>query len=399
MIGNIIDVLFIVLCVVCFGTIIWDNITGISKARRQLRHYRRNFDGALVFSRGQSAENESVSICLRPDGLGRLALLGCVNRWLVSVFLLALVFAATTQAQDDSFDPTESYRATDDNGNTTRITPSALGGYKATDSEGNVTRIRPSALGGYKATDSEGNVTRIRPSALGGYNATDSEGNVTRIRPSALGGYNATDSEGSTTRIKPTGFGSRSSSRHSPVTPQQREGGSQVTSLPVGRLAKPRFSSDADAQHRSAWALGEPETALRLEIDTTSSSAPQGWSRQRTSTSRRRSPAGQDEQERASQQDDSFAAASGKCGDVTTQRIGNFYYHSDGGVTQKVGNFLYGPDGEVTQKIGSFYYHSDGTTTQRIGNFYYDSDGGVTQKIGSFYYHSGGKPCEDGENE
>ena len=112
----------------------------------------------------------------------------------------------------------------------------------------------------------------------------------------------------------------------------------------------------------------------------------------------------EEEQERASQQEQeedehSFAAASGKCGDVTTQKIGNFYYHSDGGVTQKVGNFLYGPDGEVTQKIGSFYYHSDGTTTQQIGNFYYDSDGGVTQKIGSFYYHSGGKPCEDGENE
>ena len=127
-----------------------------------------------------------------------------------------------------------------------------------------------------------------------------------------------------------------------------------------------------DDEHRSAWAPGVDD---------------------------RRSPAGQDEQERASQQDDSFAAASGKCGDVTTQRIGNFYYHSDGGVTQKVGNFLYGPDGEVTQKIGNFYHHSDGTTTQRIGNFYYDSDGGVTQKIGSFYYHSGGKPCEDGEKE
>ena len=92
-----------------------------------------------------------------------------------------------------------------------------------------------------------------------------------------------------------------------------------------------------------------------------------------------------------------FAAASGKCGDVTTQKIGNFYYDSDGGVTQKVGNFLYGPDGEVTQKIGNFYYHSDGTTTQRIGNFYYDSDGGVTQKIGNFYYRSGGKPCEENE--
>ena len=142
---------------------------------------------------------------------------------------------------------------------------------------------------------------------------------------------------------------------------------------PAGRTEQERASQqEDDDEHRSAWALGVDD---------------------------RRSPAGQDEQERASQQDDSFAAASGKCGDITTQRIGNFYYHSDGGVTQKVGNFLYGPDGEVTQKIGNFYHHSDGTTTQRIGNFYYDSDGGVTQKIGSFYYHSGGKPCEDGENE
>lgn len=33
MIGNIIDVLFIVLCVVCFGTIIWYNITETSKAQ------------------------------------------------------------------------------------------------------------------------------------------------------------------------------------------------------------------------------------------------------------------------------------------------------------------------------------------------------------------------------
>ena len=39
-------------------------------------------------------------------------------------------------------------------------------------------------------------------------------------------------------------------------------------------------------EHRSAGALGEPETALQLEIDTASSCAPQGWSRQRTSTSR-----------------------------------------------------------------------------------------------------------------
>ena len=135
--------------------------------------------------------------------------------------------------------------------------------------------------------------------------------------------------------------------------------------------ARARQQEDDD-EHRSAWAPGVDD---------------------------RRSPAGRTEQERASQQEDSFAAASGKCGDITTQKIGNFYYHSEGGVTQKVGNFLYGPDGEVTQKIGNFYHHSDGTTTQQIGNFFYDSDGGVTQKIGSFYYHSGGKPCEDGEKE
>lgn len=339
LINTIIDAFFIGLIIVVFGTIIWYNITETSKARKQLRQQHRTFD-------------ESASICLRPDGLGRLALLGCVNRWLVFVFLLTLVFAATTHAQDDSFDPTESYRATDSDGNTTRITPSALGGYKATDSEGNVTRIRPSALGGYKATDSEGNVTRIRPSALGGYNATDSEGNVTRIRPSALGGYNATDSEGNTTRIKPTGFGSRSS--------------------------YDRASVDADSSVSSSLGPVVPSSPSYV------------YSRHSSHDTRHSSNA---------EAEEGFAAASGKCGDVTTQKIGNFYYHSDGGVTQKVGNFLYGPDGEVTQKIGNFYHHSDGTTTQQIGNFYYDSDGGVTQKIGSFYYHSGGKPCEDGENE
>jgi len=108
-------------------------------------------------------------------------------------------------------------------------------------------------------------------------------------------------------------------------------------------------------------------------------------------------------EERARQEEEEygFAAASGKCGDVTTQKIGNFYYHSNGGVTQRIGSFFYGPDGQVTQKIGNFYHHSDGTTTQRIGNFFYDSDGGVTQKIGSFYYHSGGRPCDEekGTNE
>lgn len=36
MIGGLIDTLFIALCVVVFGTIIWYNITEISKARRIL---------------------------------------------------------------------------------------------------------------------------------------------------------------------------------------------------------------------------------------------------------------------------------------------------------------------------------------------------------------------------
>ena len=57
LIHSIVDALFIVLCVTCFGTIIWYNVTEISKARKQLRQHRRNFDGALVFSRGHSAEN------------------------------------------------------------------------------------------------------------------------------------------------------------------------------------------------------------------------------------------------------------------------------------------------------------------------------------------------------
>jgi hypothetical protein len=221
-----------------------------------------------------------------------------------------LIACAACHAQDDGFDPTESYRAVDSGRNTTRVTPDGLGGYRSVDSEGNTTRIKRDGLGGYRATDSEGN----------------------------------------TARLKPTGFDSPSSYDRAPVDADDYE---------------------SDAEHRSAWALGVDD---------------------------RRSPAGRDEQERASQHDEGFAAASGKCGDVTTQRIGNFYYDSNGGVTQKVGNFLYGPDGEVTQKIGNFYHHSDGTTTQRIGNFYYDSDGGVTQKIGSFYYHSGGKPC-DAEGE
>ena len=41
LIYSIIDALFIVLCVVCFGTIIWYNITEISKARRNLKKHEK----------------------------------------------------------------------------------------------------------------------------------------------------------------------------------------------------------------------------------------------------------------------------------------------------------------------------------------------------------------------
>ena len=41
MIGNIIDTLFFALCAVCFGTIIWYNITEISKARRNLKKHEK----------------------------------------------------------------------------------------------------------------------------------------------------------------------------------------------------------------------------------------------------------------------------------------------------------------------------------------------------------------------
>jgi hypothetical protein len=37
--NSIIDALFIVLFVVCFGTIIWHNITETSKAKKQLRKH------------------------------------------------------------------------------------------------------------------------------------------------------------------------------------------------------------------------------------------------------------------------------------------------------------------------------------------------------------------------
>ena len=40
MIGNIIDVLFIDLCVVCFGSIIGYNIIETSEARRRLREHK-----------------------------------------------------------------------------------------------------------------------------------------------------------------------------------------------------------------------------------------------------------------------------------------------------------------------------------------------------------------------
>jgi len=41
LIHSIVDALFIVLCVVCFGTIIWNNITEISKARRNLKKHEK----------------------------------------------------------------------------------------------------------------------------------------------------------------------------------------------------------------------------------------------------------------------------------------------------------------------------------------------------------------------
>ena len=90
--------------------------------------------------------------------------------------------------------------------------------------------------------------------------------------------------------------------------------------------ARARQQEDDD-EHRSAWAPGVDD---------------------------RRSPAGRTEQERASQQEQeedehSFAAASGKCGDITTQKIGNFYYDSYGGVTQKIGNFYYHSGGETCE--------------------------------------------------
>ena len=72
-------------------------------------------------------------------------------------------------------------------------------------------------------------------------------------------------------------------------------------------------------------------------------------------------------EQRTKEEEDGFAAASGKCGDVTTQRLGNFFYGSDG------------------------------TVTQRLGDFFYEADGAVTQRMGSFYFHSGGKPCDKDE--
>ena len=41
LIHSIVDALFVVLCVVCFGTIIWYNITEISKARRNLKKHEK----------------------------------------------------------------------------------------------------------------------------------------------------------------------------------------------------------------------------------------------------------------------------------------------------------------------------------------------------------------------
>ena len=42
LIHSIVDVLFIVLCVTCFGTIIWYNITEIAKVRKSLKAHERD---------------------------------------------------------------------------------------------------------------------------------------------------------------------------------------------------------------------------------------------------------------------------------------------------------------------------------------------------------------------
>ena len=147
------------------------------------------------------------------------------------------------------------------------------------------------------------------------------------------------------------------------------------------RMERDRRKWEEEREERETELRSESERRLRALG--TYGYRPSGYSsRVNDAEDYEKAGAESEERERQEQQDaeDGFAAASGKCGDVTTQRIGNFFYHSDGTVTQKIGNFFYGSDGQVTQKIG---------------NFYYDSDGGVTQKIGSFYYHSGGKSCED----
>jgi hypothetical protein len=53
---------------------------------------------------------------------------------------------------------------------------------------------------------------------------------------------------------------------------------------------------------------------------------------------------------------------------TTSQRVGDFTYHSDGTTSQRVGDFTYHSDGTTSQRVGDFTYHSDGTTCQTIGS-------------------------------
>ena len=42
-----------------------------------------------------------------------------------------------------------------------------------------------------------------------------------------------------------------------------------------------------------------------------------------------------------------------------------------------------------TEKIGDTYFHSNGGYTEKIGDTYFDSNGGYTDKIGDTYFNSG----------
>ncbi|MEX0676792.1 MAG: hypothetical protein WD063_06925 [Pirellulales bacterium] len=107
----------------------------------------------LIFSRCQSAKNESVQIRVNLNAsLNSSSCLSCFARLWLSLarlaftIVLALAVTTTTRAKD-GLDPTESYRATDEDGKVTRITPDYLGGYRSVDQDGKVTRISPDGLG------------------------------------------------------------------------------------------------------------------------------------------------------------------------------------------------------------------------------------------------------------